>query len=234
LHNNVYPAYNYEHNAVNYGLRVFVFILMYGCDPDKYTSLICPEKSFYSRPTQLVARELIGKKLVRLIGEVFCKRQERLAGTIIETEAYGHTNDPASHAYKGLTSRNMPMFGQVGSAYIYFIYGSNFCMNVSAYSDKAKAGAVLIRALQPCEGVHIMKRLRNCRTLYDLTSGPGKICQAMDINRSLNSLDMTDPKSEIHIEFGEEDDTRHVVATKRIGLKYATGKQWRFVRTSAN
>ena len=79
-----------------------------------------------------------------------------------------------------------------------------------------------------------MKRLRNCGTIYDLTSGPGKICQAMDINRSLNSLDMTDLRSEIHIEFGEEDDTRDIVATKRIGIKYATGKQWRFVRNLAN
>jgi DNA-3-methyladenine glycosylase len=196
--------------------------------------LICPDKSFYSRPTQLVARELIGKKLVHLTGEIFCKRQERLSGTIIETEAYGHTNDRASHAYKGLTSRNMPMFGQVGVAYIYFIYGSHFCINVSAHSDKAKAGAVLVRALEPCEGVHIMKRFRNCGTLYDLTSGPGKVCQAININRSLNSLNMTDPKSEIHIEFGEENTTRDIVATKRIGIKYATGKKWRFVRILAN
>jgi len=192
--------------------------------------LICLGKSFYSRPTQLVARELIGKKLVRLTRGIFSKRQERLSGTIVETEAYGYTNDRASHAYRGLTSRNMPMFGQVGRAYIYFIYGSHFCINISAYSDKVKAGAVLVRALEPCEGVHIMRSLRNCGTLYDLTSGPGKICQAMDINRCLNSLDMTDPKSEIHIEFGEEDTTRDIVATERIGIKYATRKKWRFVR----
>jgi DNA-3-methyladenine glycosylase len=194
--------------------------------------LICPGKSFYSRPTQLVARELIGKKLVRLTRRIFSKRQERLSGTIVETEAYGYTNDRASHAYKGLTSRNRPMFDQVGRAYIYFIYGSHFCINISAHSDKVKAGAVLIRALQPCEGVHIMKRLRNCGTIYDLTSGPGKICQAMDINRSLNSLDMTDLKCEIHIEFGEEDTTRDIVTTERIGIKYANRKKWRFVYNS--
>lgn len=181
-----------------------------------------------------MARELIGKKLVHLTGKIFCQRQERLSGTIIETEAYGHTNDRASHAYKGLTTRNMPMFGQVGRAYIYFIYGSHFCINVSAHSNKVGAGAVLVRALEPCEGVHIMKGFRKCGTLYDLTAGPGKICQAMDINRSLNSLDMTDPKSEIHIEFGDEDTTKDVVATKRIGIKYATGKKWRFVRNLAN
>jgi DNA-3-methyladenine glycosylase len=191
--------------------------------------MICPGKSFYSRPTQLVARELIGKKLVRLTHGILCKRLERLSGIIVETEAYGYTNDRASHAYRGLTSRNMPMFGQVGRAYIYFIYGGYFCINISAHSDKVRAGAVLVRALEPCEGVHIMKRLRNCRTLYDLTSGPGKICQAMDVNRSQNSLDMTDPKSEIHIEFGEEDITRDIVATERIGIKYATRKKWRFV-----
>jgi DNA-3-methyladenine glycosylase len=195
--------------------------------------LICPDKPFYSRPTQLVARELIGKKLVRLTRGISSIRQERLSGTIVETEAYGYTNDRASHAYKGLTSRNRPMFGQVGRAYIYFIYGSHFCINISAHSDKVKAGAVLIRALQPCEGVHIMKRLRNCGTIYDLTSGPGKICQAMDINRSLNSLDMTDLKSEIHIEFGEEDTTRDIVTTERIGIKYANRKKWRFVCNSS-
>jgi DNA-3-methyladenine glycosylase len=125
------------------------------------------------------------------------------------------------------------MFGQVGRAYIYFIYGCHFCINISAHSDKVKAGAVLIRALQPCEGVHIMKRLRNCGTIYDLTSGPGKICQAMDINRSLNSLDMTDLKGEIHIEFGEEDTTRDIVTTERIGIKYAYRKKWRFVCNSS-
>lgn len=195
--------------------------------------MICPDKPFYSRPTQLVARELIGKKLVRLTRGISSIRQERLSGTIVETEAYGYTNDRASHAYKGLTSRNRPMFGQVGRAYIYFIYGSHFCINISAHSDKVKAGAVLIRALQPCEGVHIMKRLRNCGTIYDLTSGPGKICQAMDINRSLNSLDMTDLKSEIHIEFGEEDTTRDIVTTERIGIKYANRKKWRFVCNSS-
>lgn len=191
--------------------------------------MTCLDKSFYSRPTQLVARELVGKKLVRLTRGSFSKRLERLSGTIVETEAYGYTNDRASHAYRGLTSRNMPMFDQVGRAYIYFIHGRYFCINISAYSDKVKAGAVLIRALEPCEGVHIMKGLRNCRTLYDLTSGPGKICEAMDINRSLNSLDMTDPKSEIHVEFGEEDTTRDIVATERIGIKYANRKKWRFV-----
>jgi DNA-3-methyladenine glycosylase len=196
---------------------------------DKYSLLICPGESFYSRPTHLVARELIGKKLVRLRRDISSQSPERLSGIIIETEAYGHTNDRASHAYRGLTTRNMSMFGEVGRAYVYFIYGNHFCFNISAHSDNVNAGAVLLRALKPCEGVHTMKKLRNTRSLNDLNSGPGKICQALNINRSQNSLDMTDHQSEIHIEFAREDIIKDVIASERIGIKYATKKRWRFI-----
>jgi DNA-3-methyladenine glycosylase len=147
----------------------------------------------------------------------------------VETEAYGDTNDRASHAYKGVTFRNRPMFGDVGRTYIYFIYGSHFCMNISAHSNRMKAGAVLIRAIEPCEGVDVMRRLRSSKNIYGLTSGPGKICQAMKINHSLNSLDVTDPRSEIHIEFDKEITKKNVTTTERIGIRYAAKKEWRFV-----
>jgi DNA-3-methyladenine glycosylase len=191
--------------------------------------LNCPDRSFYSRSTQDVARELIGKKLVRLTHDIYSKKLERLCGIITETEAYGFRDDRASHAYRGLTARNISMFGEVGKAYVYFVYGNHFCLNVSAHSDKVKAGAVLIRALNPCEGIHTMERLRNFVTLPGLTSGPGKICQAMDIDKSQNALDMTDLRSEIHIEFAIEDVIKDVVETERIGIRYATNKKWRFV-----
>lgn len=176
-----------------------------------------------------VAKELIGKTLVRLEYGVFSQMPVRLSGIIVETEAYEHTNDRASHAYKGVTSRNRPMFGDVGRTYIYFIYGSHFCMNISAHSDRVKAGAVLIRAIEPCEGVDVMRRLRSSKNTYGLTSGPGKICQAMNINDSLNSLDVTDPQSEIHIEFDKEITKKNVTTTERIGIRYAAKKKWRFV-----
>lgn len=176
-----------------------------------------------------VARELIGKTFVRLAPSISSPREVRLAGTIVETEAYGYTNDRASHAYNGVTARNKPMFGEVGKTYVYFIYGSHFCVNISAHSDRVKAGAVLIRAIEPCEGVDAMRRLRSSVSICDLTSGPGKICQAMNINQSLNSLDVTDSRSEIHIELGKDNVKKDVTSTQRIGIRYAAKKKWRFV-----
>jgi DNA-3-methyladenine glycosylase len=192
-------------------------------------TLNCPDESYYLRSTEIVAKELIGKKLVHCIYDTHSKTKVRLSGIIIETEAYGFRNDPASHAYKGLTSRNKIMFSKVGRAYLYFIYGSHFCINISARSDKIKAGAVLLRSLQPFEGITIMKRLRNSEQIVGLTSGPGKITQALNINKCQNGMDMTDPKNELHIEFGIEPSLLHIIATKRIGISQATNKKWRFV-----
>jgi len=155
-------------------------------------------------------------------------RLERLSGIIVETEAYGEADDRASHAYRGLTIRNSPMFGEVGRTYVYFIYGNHFCSNVSARSDERRAGAVLLRALEPCEGIHIMNKLRNSQNIHDLTSGPGKICQAMDISKSQNYLDMTDPQSELRIEYVKEDCIREIAVTQRVRVRYATNKKWRF------
>ena len=176
-----------------------------------------------------VARELIGKTFVRLSHGLSSQWPIRLAGTIVETEAYGYTNDRASHAYNGVTARNRPMFGEVGKTYVYFIYGSHFCVNITAHSNKMRAGAVLIRAIEPCDGVDEMRRLRSSKSISDLTSGPGKICQAMNINQSLTSLDVTDPRSEIHIEFGKDNANKNLTSTERIGIRYAATKKWRFV-----
>ena len=189
----------------------------------------CPDESFYLRATEIVAKELIGKKLVHCIYDTDSKTKVRLSGIIIETEAYGFRNDPASHAYKGLTPRNKIMFGKVGKAYVYFIYGSHFCINVSARSDETRAGAVLLRALQPFEGITMMKRLRNSEQIVGLTSGPGKITQALNINKCQNGMDMTDPKNELHIEFGIKLSLLHIIATNRVGITQAANKKWRFV-----
>ena len=188
--------------------------------------MICPDRSFYDRSTELVAKELLGNKVVRIISRGQ-EKPKRLCGIIVETEAYGFNEDAASHAFRGLTLRNAVMFGEPGRAYIYFIYGNHFCLNVSAKPLEIEAGAVLIRALQPVEGIRRMKIFRrNCEEL-SLTSGPGKLSQALNIQQSLNGEDMTDPKSDIHIEFGVK--PPGIIATKRVGTSMGLDKKWRFV-----
>jgi DNA-3-methyladenine glycosylase len=188
--------------------------------------MICPDRSFYNRSTELVAMELLGNKVVRIIARGQ-EKPKRLCGIIVETEAYGFNEDAASHAFKGLTLRNAVMFGEPGRAYIYFIYGNHFCLNVSAKPLEIEAGAVLIRALQPVEGIRRMKIFRRKCEELSLTSGPGKLSQALNIQQSLNGKDMTDPKSDIHIEFGVK--PPGMIATKRIGTSKALDKKWRFV-----
>jgi DNA-3-methyladenine glycosylase len=185
---------------------------------------ICSE--FYARSTVVVARDLLGNTLVRLIS-CDSNKTKRISGIIVETEAYGFTNDPASHAFRGLTFRNSAMFGDVGRAYIYFTYGSQFCVNVSARSSKVKAGAVLIRALQPLEGIDEMKAFRKTDKILSLTSGPGKLSQALNIDRSLNGYDVTNPNSDLHIEYGIN--PALIVQTGRIGIRRGRGKKWRFI-----
>ena len=184
--------------------------------------------SFYQRPTEQVAKELVGKVLVRnmLSGGRSC----RLAGVIVETEAYGHGDDPASHAHRGQTRRNAVMFGQVGRAYVYFTYGNHHCVNVSARSHDTIAGAVLIRGIEPLEGIGEMKEARRVDDVRLLASGPGRLAQALRITLGENGLDMTSPKSGLWIEHGEE---REVVATERIGITRAAERRWRFVDPSS-
>lgn len=189
----------------------------------------CPPSSFYLRPTEIVAKDLVGKKMVRILkmnGRAF-----RLAGTIVETEAYGYGDDLASHACMGPTARNKVMFGDVGRAYVYFTYGNHFCVNVSARSSRVEAGAVLIRGLEPLEGIEVMRQLRPVEDVLCLTSGPGKLTQALSINAALNGADMTSPDSELHIEFGAK--PRRVLATPRIGITRAADKVWRFLDPSS-
>jgi DNA-3-methyladenine glycosylase len=189
----------------------------------------CQNSSFYQRPTEVVAKDLVGKKLVRTIRNN--KKQFRLTGLIVETEAYGYSDDLASHAYVGPTGRNKVMFGDVGRAYVYFTYGNHFCLNVSARRSKVEAGAVLIRGIEPVEGVELMRQFRPVDDIFSLTSGPGKLTQALNITSSLNGADMTSSESEIYIEFGKR--PKHIVTTPRIGIARAVDKEWRFVDPSS-
>lgn len=197
-------------------------------DFKEYSSNI-PDKRFYHRSTELVAKDLLGKKLVRIINKSKDKTY-RLSGLIVETEAYGFDDDPASHAYRGITSRNSPMFGEVGRAYVYFTYGNYYCVNVCARNSKVKAGAVLIRALQPLEGIPIMKFFRNTNDEFSLSSGPGKLTQALCIDKSLNGQDMTNAVTGLHIEYGIK--PQSIISSSRIGIREAQEIKWRFILAS--
>ncbi len=185
--------------------------------------------NFFLRDTNLVAQDLLGKKLVRII---ISKKNKRikLSGIIVETEAYGFKNDQASHAFKGMTKGNQIMFGPVGRSYIYFIYGNHFCFNITARSQQEIAGAVLLRALEPQEGIHYMKEYRNIADIYSLTNGPGKIAQALCIDKQHNNYNLADIKSEIHLEESIKPDL--ILATRRIGITRSTNEYWRYVVAS--
>jgi DNA-3-methyladenine glycosylase len=189
----------------------------------------CQGSSFYQRPTEVVARDLVGKKLVRIIRKN--RKQFRLAGIIVETEAYGYSDDPASHACMGATARNKAMFGDVGRAYVYFTYGNHFCLNVSARKSNVEAGAVLIRGIEPVEGIELMKQFRPVDNIFSLTSGPGKLTQALKITSALDGTNMINSESELYIEFGKT--PKRIVTTPRIGITRAIDREWRFVNPSS-
>lgn len=177
-------------------------------------------KQFYCRNTTDVARELLGKLLVRdLQGKV-------LVGKIVETEAYGAHNDPASHAYRRKTDRNAVMFGEQGHAYIYFTYGNHFCLNATA-RDSLPAGAVLIRAIEPTEGIEQMLRNRETSVLTNIGSGPGKLTRAMKITMEQNSADLC-TTGELYIAGSNDQRNYKIRRSSRIGIVRGVDKAWRF------
>ena len=142
-------------------------------------------RDFYNRDTVCVARELLGTTMVRKIG------RQKLSGIITETEAYKGKNDPASHASRKMTERNKVMFGQIGKTYVYFTYGNHFMLNAVAKNEKSNAGAVLIRSIEPQEGIKLMVKNRKTSIISNLTNGPGKLTQAMNITKEQNNIDLT-------------------------------------------
>jgi len=141
-----------------------------------YTLKILP-RSFYAKDTVKVAKDLLGKKLIRKIGN------RTISGIITETEAYRYKDDPASHAHRNQTERNKAMFGEVGRAYVYFTYGMYYCVNAVAKSNSVRAGAVLIRSLEPREGINFMNIKRKTKSNSNLTNGPAKLTQALNITK---------------------------------------------------
>jgi DNA-3-methyladenine glycosylase len=181
------------------------------------------KRDFYDRDTLIVARDLLGKVLVRYTERGY------VIGVITETEAY--TDDQASHAFAGQTKRNGSMFGPVGHAYVYFTYGIHYCMNVVARDTKnSLAGAVLIRALVPLEGREIIIKNRKGK-LPLVVDGPGKLTQAFEINAKCNNLDLTSSDSGLFIVEGPSIQDRYVSITPRIGISQAKDLLWRFAVT---
>jgi DNA-3-methyladenine glycosylase len=183
---------------------------------------------FFLQDTNLVAKKLIGKKLVKITRNN--SRKITLSGIIVETEAYGYKRDEASHAYRGMTKRNIGMFGPVGRSYIYFTYGNHYCFNVTAKSNNQIAGAVLIRGVEPKEGIQYMKDNRNLNDIRGLTNGPGKITQAFCIDKQYSNLDLTNRNNDLYIVEGFNPDL--VLATKRIGIKKSIHVYKRYILAS--
>jgi DNA-3-methyladenine glycosylase len=173
---------------------------------------------FYATDTVSLAQKLIG---VRLVHET---RGRRVSGTIVETEAYLR-DDPACHASRGKTKRNAPMFGPAGHAYVYFIYGTYYCFNV--VSEKEGVGeAVLIRALEPLEGIAQMQRSRGTRDLHALCSGPGKLVMALGITPKLSGCSLLRPP--LYLARGDSIQPSEIVCTPRIGISTAQELPLRF------
>jgi DNA-3-methyladenine glycosylase len=177
-------------------------------------------RSFYERPSELVARELIGKILAH--GPV--------GGVIVETEAYPGGDDLASHSARGITPRTKVIFGPPGHAYVYFVYGMYECLNIVA-EPEGKAGCVLIRAIQPVCGIQAMYRRRPAaRRLEDLASGPGKLTLALGVTRADNGRDVT--RGALVVRRWKEEPPVEIEVTPRIGITRCADRPLRFVARS--
>ncbi len=182
-------------------------------------------RKFYTRDVLYVAQNLLGKILVKNTdGRIY-------AGKIVEVEAYDGTFDEAAHTFIGKTKRNEIMFGEGGYFYVYFTYGAHFCCNVVT-GVRDIGTAVLLRAVEPLLGIEEMARNRfghnlvNEKEKFNLTSGPGKLCKAFDINKQQNKIDLTG--NEIFILNQKKVSSNKIITTKRIGIKKSVDLPWRF------
>jgi DNA-3-methyladenine glycosylase len=179
-------------------------------------------RHFFLDAPDLVARKLLGKLLVRT------GAKGARVGRIVEVEAYFGEADAASHAFAGKTARNAVLFGPPGHAYVYFIYGMHYCLNVSCDREGSGAG-VLFRALEPLRGLEAMAQARGLATPLALTSGPGRLCQAFGVTRANdNGADFTSPGSNLQI----RDDgfvPTEIRVTPRIGISKEAARPARFL-----
>ena len=192
------------------------------CQPSYIQTMTILSRDFYRRPTLKVARDLIGTRLVRILDGV------KLVGLITETEGYIGETDLGCHAKAGRTARTQVMYGEPGHAYVYFTYGNHWMLNAVTEKEGFPA-AVLIRAIQPIEGVEIMLERRNGRDTF----GPGKLTQAMGIDKGENTVDLTETASGLWIEAGVKVPNSLVTKSPRVGLNNVPepwkSKPWRFL-----
>jgi DNA-3-methyladenine glycosylase len=183
-------------------------------------------RSFFARDCVTVARELLGQVLVHRLNGV------RLSGRIVETEAYTGWDDQASHGHRGPTARNAVMFGPAGITYVYFCYGVHWMLNIVAHPTEAEApAAILLRAIEPLEGLDIMAQRRPGRPPYEWCSGPGRLTSALGIDKDCHALDVTLASAAISFEPGSLQPGEEVVSGPRIGINVpepSRSRPWRF------
>lgn len=175
--------------------------------------------SFYQKPTLEVAQSLLGKTLVRRIGNRI------VTGKIVETEGYIAASDAACHAYRGKTERNKHMFGDPGTIYVYFTYGCHFMLNVVT-EPAGEAAAVLIRALEPLSGMDILMERRGIQDTGSLANGPGKLTAAFGIDRSLSGESLQ--SDAIYIADAPEVSGTQIAISTRVGITKSAELPWRF------
>ncbi len=191
-------------------------------NPDFYVKKL--KRNFYTRDLQIVAKELLGKILVKKDGKAI------LSGKIVEVEAYDGDIDEASHAFTGKTERTKIMFNEGGYFYVYFTYGAHYCCNVVT-GKKGRGTAVLIRAIEPVEGISLMSKNRFGNMIDEkdkikLTNGPGKVCKAFGISKEHYGVDLTGENIFILNMPKIKDD--EIVITKRVGIKKSMDLAWRY------
>jgi len=183
-------------------------------------------REFYLRPVQIVAREMLGKRLVHLIGK------QRVGGIIVEAEAYDGEQDLACHARTGRTERNKVMYLQGGHAYVYFTYGMHWMLNCVT-GETGYPSAVLIRSIVPAEGLDFIKVQRSDSPEKIWCNGPAKLTKALAITGKLNGCDLCDPRGSLFIEYSAEAAESEVKSTPRIGIQSTPepwlSKPWRYV-----
>lgn len=175
-------------------------------------------RTFFARYTPEVAQDLLGCLLVRRVD------LNLASGIIVEVEAYRGTDDPASHAHIGPTKRNAVMFGEAGRAYVYFIYGNHYCLNFTTERE-GRPGAVLIRALEPVDGIEGMAKRRKTGDARELTSGPGKLARALSVDLSLNGEDLV--RSD-RLWVMQREKRPEIASSVRIGVVRGRRRMWRY------
>lgn len=179
------------------------------------------DRAFYSSSALTVARQLLGTRLVRLDSGI------RLSSLIVEVEAYSGEDDLGCHCKHGRTPRTRVMYGPPGHAYVYFTYGMHWCLNF-VVEQAGFPAAVLIRAIQPVEGLEMIAQRRGRQTRKHWTDGPAKICQALAIDGAFNGADLCSPQALLWLEEGVSVPDDHVVTTPRVGLN-TVPEPWRSI-----